>query len=60
MEENAVLCRRLEQRARKGGRSLAGDRYQKRAADAEEHAKVLRGMLQEAGRGENDSFWRLL
>jgi hypothetical protein len=41
--------RSAEQRARKGGRSLAGDRYQKRAADAEEHAKVLRGILQEGG-----------
>ena len=51
LEENAVLCRRLEKRSRKEGRQQAGGRYQKRASDAEEHARVLRGVLQEGGVG---------
>jgi two-component system chemotaxis response regulator CheB len=48
LEENAALARRMLRRS-----SLLGDRgserYQRRASDAEKHAKVLREILQEGG-----------
>jgi hypothetical protein len=49
LEENAVLARRMERRSRAGAKSSASSRYEKRASDAERHAKVLRGILEEGG-----------
>jgi two-component system chemotaxis response regulator CheB len=47
LEENAVLARRMEARARASANLLACRRYENRAADAERHAKLLRSMLQQ-------------
>jgi two-component system chemotaxis response regulator CheB len=47
LEENAVLARRMEKRARDQGNLMAGHRYQQRAHEAEQHSKLLRSMLQQ-------------
>jgi len=47
LEENAVLARRMEKRARDQGNLMAGHRYQRRALEAEQHSKLLRSMLQQ-------------
>jgi two-component system, chemotaxis family, protein-glutamate methylesterase/glutaminase len=47
LEENAVLSRRLERRARDHGNLYSSARYEKRAAEAEKHAEVLRKILVE-------------
>ncbi len=49
LEENAVLARRMEKRTREKGHATTGRRYQQRASEAEKHARVLRGILQEGG-----------
>ena len=49
LEENAAFSRRMEKRTRTQGNPSTGQRYRERASDAEKHAKVLRGILQEGG-----------
>ncbi len=49
LEENAALARRMEKRARETGATRSGDRHAQRAHDAERHAVVLRGILEEGG-----------
>jgi two-component system chemotaxis response regulator CheB len=49
LEENAALARRLEKRSRQHDNLLACTRYEKRALDAEKHAKTLREILQKGG-----------
>jgi two-component system chemotaxis response regulator CheB len=50
LQENAALARRMERRARQnGGGNGAGERYHKRAEDAEKHATFLRTLLQHGG-----------
>ncbi len=49
LEENIALSRRLEKRSLAAGNPLAGERYHRRAVDAEKHADVLRSMLTQGG-----------
>jgi len=49
LEENAALAKRLEKRSHEYGNKLASARYERRAHDAEKHAKVLRSMLVQGG-----------
>ncbi|HYO15951.1 MAG TPA: chemotaxis protein CheB [Thermoanaerobaculia bacterium] len=49
LEENAALARRMERRVREGGGDRAGERYSKRAEDAEKHAAFLRSILHQGG-----------
>lgn len=51
LEENAALARRMEKRAHEGGSARIGERHAKRAHDAEQHAVVIRGILED---GERD------
>lgn len=50
LEENATLARRMERRVRESGGARAGERYSKRAEDAEKHAAFLRSILHQGGR----------
>lgn len=47
LEETAALARRMEKRARGRDHPAAGQRYQQRARDADQHAALLRTMLQQ-------------
>jgi two-component system chemotaxis response regulator CheB len=47
LEENAAMARRMEKRAREHGNEMSRKRYERRAQDAERHAKLLRSMLQQ-------------
>ena len=47
LEENASLSRRLEKRSRQRGDEFTTRRYEKRAQEAENHAKALRKILVE-------------
>lgn len=49
LQENAALARRMEKRARAHGGDTAGERYHRRAEDAEKHAALLRTLLQQGG-----------
>lgn len=49
LQENAALARRMERRVREGGGDRAGERYSKRAEDAEKHAAFLRSILHQGG-----------
>lgn len=49
LEENAALARRMEVRLRERGGNKAGERYSKRAEDAEKHAAFLRSILHQGG-----------
>jgi two-component system chemotaxis response regulator CheB len=49
LQENAALARRMEKRVREAGRDRAGERYSKRAEDAEKHAAFLRSILHQGG-----------
>lgn len=49
LEENAALAWRMEKRTREQGNAGASQRYERRARAAEEHARSLRGILQEGG-----------
>jgi two-component system, chemotaxis family, protein-glutamate methylesterase/glutaminase len=49
LQENAELARRMEKRARQSGGNGAGERYHRRAEDAEKHATFLRTLLQQGG-----------
>jgi two-component system chemotaxis response regulator CheB len=49
LEENVALSLRLEKRSLEFGNKLAGERYHRRSADAEKHAKVLRTILTQGG-----------
>ena len=49
LQENAALARRMERRARQNGGNGVGERYHKRAEDAEKHARFLRTLLQQGG-----------
>lgn len=49
LEENAAMARRMEKRAREHGNEMSRRRYERRAHDAEGHAKLLRSMLEEGG-----------
>ena len=48
LEENAALARRMVRRVGQHG-DRGSERYEKRASDAEKHAKILREILQEGG-----------
>lgn len=50
LEENAAFARRMERRIRRSGGDKAGERYSKRAEDAEKHAAFLRSILHRGGR----------
>lgn len=50
LEENAALARRMEKRFRSSGIPRSGERYSRRAHDADQHASVLRSILREGGR----------
>lgn len=45
LEENASLCRRMEERSRQHGNTFSTKRYEKRAEEAEKHAEALRRIL---------------
>jgi two-component system, chemotaxis family, protein-glutamate methylesterase/glutaminase len=47
LEEAAALARRMEKRAREHDNLAAAQRYQQRAREAEQHAVLLRSMLQQ-------------
>jgi len=47
LEETAALARRMEKRAREHDNLAACQRYQQRAREAEQHASLLRSMLQQ-------------
>jgi two-component system chemotaxis response regulator CheB len=47
LEETAALARRMEKRAREHDNLAACQRYQQRAREAEQHAALLRSMLQQ-------------
>jgi two-component system chemotaxis response regulator CheB len=49
LEENAALAYRMERRANEHGNLLAGQRYKRKAGDAEKHAEVLRSILAQGG-----------
>lgn len=49
LEENGALARRMEKRTGDQGNVHSAKRYRQRAADAEKHAKTLRGMLEHGG-----------
>jgi two-component system chemotaxis response regulator CheB len=49
LEENVALSLRLERRSLASGNPLSGERYRKRAIDAEKHAEVLRAILTQGG-----------
>jgi two-component system chemotaxis response regulator CheB len=49
LEENAALARRMEKRVRGKGQLGAGQRYERRALDADQHAETLRSILKQGG-----------
>ena len=49
LEENAALARRLEKRAHEAGHQHLGARHSRRAHDAEQHAVLLRSILEQGG-----------
>ena len=49
LEENAAMARRMEKRAREHGNEMSRRRYERRAHEAEKHAKLLRSMLETGG-----------
>lgn len=49
LEENAAMARRMEKRAREHGNEISRRRYERRAHEAEGHAKLLRSMLETSG-----------
>jgi two-component system chemotaxis response regulator CheB len=49
LEENAAMARRMEKRAREHGNETSRRRYERRAHEAESHAKLLRSMLEAGG-----------
>jgi two-component system chemotaxis response regulator CheB len=51
LEESAAMARRMMKRAGDHGNEMARHRYERRAQDAEKHARSLRGMLQAGAAG---------
>jgi len=49
LEENAAMARRMEKRASEHGNEMSSRRYERRAHEAEAHAKLLRSMLETGG-----------
>jgi two-component system chemotaxis response regulator CheB len=49
LEENAAMARRMAKRAREHDNEMSRRRYERRAHDAETHAKLLRSMLETGG-----------
>lgn len=49
LEENSAMARRMEKRAREHGNEITRRRYERRAQEADRHAKLLRSMLEEGG-----------
>ncbi|HTG32464.1 MAG TPA: chemotaxis protein CheB [Thermoanaerobaculia bacterium] len=49
LEENAAMARRMAKRAREHDNEMSRRRYERRAHDAEGHAKLLRSMLETGG-----------
>jgi two-component system chemotaxis response regulator CheB len=49
LEENAAMARRMEKRAREHNNEMSRRRYERRAHEAESHAKLLRSMLETGG-----------
>jgi two-component system chemotaxis response regulator CheB len=49
LEENAAMARRMEKRAREHDNEMSRRRYERRAHEAESHAKLLRSMLETGG-----------
>ena len=52
LEENAAMARRMEKRAREHDNEVSRRRYERRAHDAETHARLLRSMLEAGGVGD--------
>jgi two-component system chemotaxis response regulator CheB len=53
LEENAAMARRMAKRAREHDNEMSRRRYERRAHDAETHAKLLRSMLETGGAADD-------